>query len=55
VAEIFTSAQQIFKTTTHANSKMISYKGSEHGYPLLDSDKQLTQTIVAWFDNELKD
>lgn len=50
----FTSAQQLFKTTTHANSKMISYKGGEHGYPLLDSDKQLNQTIVAWFDNELK-
>ncbi len=51
----YTSAQQIFKEAKHASSKMISYKGSEHGYPLLDSDKQLTQTIVAWFDNELKD
>ena len=33
---------------------MISYKGSMHGYPLLESDKQLTQTIVAWFASELK-
>ncbi|WP_019027639.1 alpha/beta hydrolase family protein [Colwellia piezophila] len=51
----FTSAQQLFSTTKHPKSKMLSYKGDMHGYPLLDSDKQLTQTIVAWFDNELKD
>lgn len=49
----FTSAQQLFKTAKHANSKMISYKGSMHGYPLLDSDRELAQTIVAWFDNNL--
>ncbi len=49
----FTSAQQLFKTAKHPNSKLISYKGSEHGYPLLDSDKQLANTIVAWFDNHL--
>ncbi|KGJ86849.1 alpha/beta hydrolase [Colwellia psychrerythraea] len=49
----FTSAGQLFITAKHANSKMISYKGSKHGYPLLDSDKQLAQTIVAWFVNEL--
>lgn len=49
----FTSAQQLFKTAKNPNSKMISYKGSMHGYPLLDSDKQLTKTIVAWFDNNL--
>jgi len=49
----FTSAQQLFKTAKNPSSKMISYKGSMHGYPLLDSDKQLTKTIVAWFDNNL--
>ncbi|PKG82116.1 alpha/beta hydrolase [Colwellia sp. 75C3] len=49
----FTSAQQLFSTAKHPNSKMISYKGSMHGYPLLDSDKQLTKTIVAWFANNL--
>jgi len=49
----FTSAQQLFKTAKHPSSKMLSYKGSMHGYPLLDSDKQLTKTIVAWFDNNL--
>lgn len=49
----FTSAQELFTTTKNAKSKMISYKGSMHGYPLLDSDKQLNQTIVAWFDNNL--
>jgi dienelactone hydrolase len=49
----FTSAQQLFQTARNPNSKMISYKGSMHGYPLLDSDKQLAKTIVAWFDNNL--
>jgi len=49
----FTSAQQLFKTAKNPSSKMLSYKGSMHGYPLLDSDKQLTKTIVAWFDNNL--
>jgi hypothetical protein len=28
-------------------------KSSMHGYALLDSDKQLTKTIVAWCDNNL--
>jgi len=49
----FTSAQQLFSTSKQPHSKMISYKGSMHGYPLLESDKQLTQTIVTWFDNNL--
>jgi dienelactone hydrolase len=49
----FTSAQQLFVTANHTNTKMISYKGSKHGYPLLDSDKQLAKTIVGWFDNNL--
>lgn len=50
----YTSAQQLFSTAKHPQSKMLSYKGTMHGYPLLDSDQQLANTIVAWFDNELK-
>ena len=50
----FTSAKLLFSAANHPKSKMISYKGSMHGYPLLESDKQLTQTIVAWFASELK-
>jgi len=49
----FTSAQQLFTTAKHSNSKMISYKGSMHGYPLLDRDKNLAENIVEWFDNNL--
>jgi len=49
----FTSAQQLFITAKNPNSKMVSYKGSKHGYPLLDSDKQLVNNIVGWFDNNL--
>ena len=50
----FTSAQQLFSSAKHSHSKMISYKGAMHGYPLLDSDKELAQTIVAWFHNSLE-
>jgi len=49
----FTSAQQLFSTAQHPKSKMISYKGSDHGYPLLDVDKQLGGVIVHWFDDQL--
>ncbi len=49
----FTSAQQLFSTAKNPSSKMISYKGSMHGYPLLVSDKALETTIVTWFSNEL--
>lgn len=49
----FTSAQQLFSTAKNPSSKMISYKGSMHGYPLLDSDNALETTIVTWFSSEL--
>ena len=50
----YSSAQQLFSTAKHPNSKMISYKGNMHGYPLLDSDAALEEIIVTWFANELK-
>lgn len=50
----YTSAQQLFITAKHPQTKMISFKGSAHGYPLFDIDKQLNETIVNWFDNQLK-
>jgi len=49
----FSSAQQLFITAKHAKSKMISFKGNDHGYPLLEVDKQLDKTIVTWFDEQL--
>lgn len=49
----YESAQKLFKTTTNGNSKFIAYKGDEHGYPLLDRDKQLASYIVGWLDNQL--
>jgi dienelactone hydrolase len=50
----YTSAQQLFSIAKHPDSKMISYKGNMHGYPLLDSDIALEKTIVTWFASELK-
>ena len=49
----YTSAQQLFISAKHPKSKMISYKGSSHGYPLYKIDENLENTIVEWFKNEL--
>ncbi|MDP2562334.1 serine aminopeptidase domain-containing protein [Psychrobium sp. 1_MG-2023] len=49
----YESAQQLFTASTNMSSKLISYKGSEHGYPLLDSDTMLGSNIVNWLDNHL--
>lgn len=49
----FVSAQKLFETTTNTDSRLISYKGAEHGYPLLDSDQNLADTIAAWFEQQL--
>jgi dienelactone hydrolase len=49
----YQSAQKLFEATTNENSKFIAYKGSEHGYPLLDRDKQLASYITGWLDSQL--
>ncbi len=50
----YESAQKLFKSTTNINSKFIAYKGTAHGYPLLDTDIQLASYMVAWLDSQLK-
>ena len=45
----FTSAQSLFKTAKHGQSQLVSYKGGDHGYPLLDKDSDLANKIVTWF------
>jgi len=50
----YESAQKIFKISTNANSKFIAYKGTAHGYPLLDSDTQLASYMVSWLNKQLK-
>ncbi|MCJ8319485.1 MAG: alpha/beta hydrolase [Colwellia sp.] len=49
----YESAQKLFTTTTNFNSKFIAYKGSAHGYPLLDTDTQLASYMVAWLNSQL--
>ncbi|WP_299084059.1 alpha/beta fold hydrolase [uncultured Paraglaciecola sp.] len=49
----FTSAQYLFKYALHENSKLVSYKGKGHGYPLLAQDTHLATSIVNWFDSQL--
>jgi len=49
----YLSAKKLFTASTNMNSKFIAYKGSAHGYPLLDSDTQLASYMVSWLDSHL--
>lgn len=49
----YTSAVKLYETTTNSYSKMISYKGGEHGYPLFDIDSDLHSNIANWFAEQL--
>ena len=49
----FTSAQALFVAAQHPQSKMLSFKGKDHGYPLFELDKNLNETMVDWFANQL--
>jgi dienelactone hydrolase len=49
----YTSAQKLFAAAKHGNSRFISYKGEDHGYPLLDRDTHLATSMVNWFDSQL--
>jgi len=42
-----------FTLNENINSKFISYKGEEHGEPLLEQDKHLAHSIANWFDANL--
>jgi dienelactone hydrolase len=50
----YESAQKLFKASTNESSKLIAYKGGDHGYPLLDRDNKLASYIVAWLDSQLR-
>jgi dienelactone hydrolase len=49
----YESAKKLFTAATNKSSKFIAYKGSAHGYPLLDSDTQLASYMVNWLDSHL--
>ena len=49
----YISGKKLFEATTNTNSKFIGYKGGDHGYPLLDKDKNLASNIVNWLDSQL--
>lgn len=41
-----------FTLNTNTHSKLITFKGEEHGYPLFDLDPNLTQSISQWLTNQ---
>ncbi|MCP4412273.1 MAG: alpha/beta hydrolase [Gammaproteobacteria bacterium] len=45
----FKSSNALFLGTKNTNSRMISYKGKDHGKPLFEHDKNLENTMVEWF------
>ncbi len=49
----YQSAQKLFTASTNTGSKFIAYKGTAHGYPLLDSDSQLASYMVSWLDSHI--
>ncbi|MBA6256202.1 MULTISPECIES: alpha/beta hydrolase family protein [unclassified Colwellia] len=49
----YESAQKLFSASTNMGSKFIAYKGTAHGYPLLDSDTELAGYMVSWLDSHL--
>ncbi|MDK2596924.1 alpha/beta hydrolase [Pseudoalteromonas obscura] len=49
----YTSAQTLFTESKNANSRFLVYKGKGHGYPLLDQDKNLANTLSHWFTQQL--
>jgi dienelactone hydrolase len=49
----YESAQKLFSASTSMDSKFIAYKGTAHGYPLLDSDTELASYMVSWLDSHL--
>ena len=50
----FAGTKRGFTLNENINSKFISYKGEEHGHPLIEQDKSLVHNIVNWFDDNLK-
>jgi dienelactone hydrolase len=49
----FDGTKRGFTLNENVKSKFISYKGTAHGYPLLEQDEYLAETIVDWFDRNL--
>lgn len=49
----YSSANILFKEAKHANSKLLTYKGKLHGYPLFDRDPNLNRVISRWFEQQL--
>lgn len=48
------TAIEIFVKAAHPQTKLISYKGRGHGYPLFQQDPHLADDMVRWFGVQLK-
>lgn len=49
----YSGTQAGFSLNQNLNTKLVSYKGNHHGYPLLEQDKHLAKSIATWFDDVL--
>jgi len=48
------TAQVAFRASTHADSRIVTYKGVEHGTPLFAVDDQLEITLANWLETRLR-
>jgi len=51
----FKTANELFLNAKNEQSKLISYKGKEHGEPLFELDKHLENTMLAWLKQSLNE
>ena len=51
----FKTANELFLNTENEQSKLISYKGKEHGEPLFELDEHLENTMLVWLKQTLSE
>jgi len=47
------TARALFEGSRNGQSRLVLYKGRDHGVPLFDRDPDLQSTIVDWFERTL--
>lgn len=47
------SVRRLFEQSQNQDSRLIVYKGSDHGTPLFNYDRGLEMTVVEWFRTQL--
>lgn len=46
----FKSSNKIFRQAKSPDTRLLTYKGKGHGFPLFEQDSKLEETMVEWFE-----